>query len=187
MTVECRQASTEADRLAILRQRYDIFVKEFNYLAPRNDGKKIECDRYDDHSILFGVWEHNDLLASCRLVLPDSPVGLPTNNALQIDPEKLRIDRHTAEISRITIAAKHRQFKKSIKILQSLRQEMIHVSTRYGITQWIGSVEPSFMQLLNLSRLPFTPIGPLQHHIGPDRYPVVLTVQDCIISLKEHP
>ncbi len=185
--MECRQASTEADRLAILRQRYDIFVEEFNYLAPREDGERIERDQYDDYSLLFGVWEKNDLLASCRLVLPNNPVGLPTSNALQIDSEKLRMDRHTAEISRITIAAKHRQFKKSIKILQSMRQEILHVSTGYGITRWIGSVESSFMQLLNLSHLPFTPIGPLQHHIGPDRYPVVLTVQDCITSLKEHP
>lgn len=185
--MECRKTSTEAEQLAILRQRYNIFVEEYHFFASKDSSDRIEYDEYDNHAVLFGVWEEQELLASCRLVLPESPLGLPTSNALHIDPEKFRKDRHTAEISRVAIAPQHRQLKKSIKILQSLRQEMIQVSTSYGITQWIGSVEPSFMHLLNLSHLHFRPIGPLQNHIGLDRYPVVLSVEDCITSLKEHP
>ena len=137
--------------------------------------------------MLFGVWERDDLLASCRLVLPINPLGLPTANALHIDPEIFQIDSHTAEISRIAIASRHRRLRQSVKILQSLRHEMIQTSIANGISHWIGAVEPSFLKLLNLSRLYFKPIGPLQNHIGLDRYPVVLSVRDCILSLKEHP
>ena len=185
--MECRKASTEAECLTILRQRYDIFVEEYHFFVPKESDRRIEYDDYDTYAVLFGVWERDDLLASCRLVLPENPLGLPTSNALHIDPEKFRIDSHTAEISRIAIASKHRRLKNSIKILQSLRHEMIQTSISNGITHWIGAVEPGFLKLLNLSRLHFKPIGPLQNHIDLDRYPVALSVHDCIISLKEHP
>ncbi|MFH0710027.1 MAG: hypothetical protein V2A75_07470 [Pseudomonadota bacterium] len=55
--MKCSMASTASEQTAILRQRYDIFVEEFNFLAPREDGQRIEYDEYDKHSLLFGVWE----------------------------------------------------------------------------------------------------------------------------------
>ncbi|MDD2951070.1 MAG: GNAT family N-acetyltransferase [Sulfuricurvum sp.] len=178
-------ASTEMERTAILQQRYDIFVEEFNYLAPREDGKHIEYDEYDKYSLLFGVWEEESLIASCRLVLPNPILGLPTLKVMVIDAGKLESTQPTAEISRILVASKHRIFKKTIKILQIMQKEINKIASEYNIVQLIGSVEASFLRLLNCAKLPYQAIGPLQHHIGPDRYPIVLKLQDNITSIKE--
>lgn len=184
--MECRQASTEADRLAILRQRYDIFVEEYNFLLPNENGKRIESDEYDEYSLLFGVWEQESLIASCRLVLPGSPLGFPTLNTMSVEPGIIQDSFSTAEISRITIASDHRLFKKSINILQVMQEELCRFASDSGIQQLIGVVEPSFLRLLNCSSLPYHPFGPLQQHIGAKRYPVILSVQECSTSAQEY-
>ena len=173
--VKCSVASTEMERTAILRQRYDIFVKEFGYFLPKEEDDRLEYDSYDTHSLLFGVWEDGSLIASCRLVLPNSSLGLPTLKAMVIDAKKIQCDQPTAEISRITIAPEHRVFRKTIKILQTMQEEINRVASEYGIEQFIGAVEPSFLRLLNCSKLSYQPIGPLQYLIGAERYPVILT------------
>lgn len=169
----------------ILQQRYDVFVKEFNFLTPRDDGQTIEYDKYDDCALFLGVWEHDELIASCRLILPNDTVGFPTLNRMIIDSKKLRPDQPTVEISRITVAYKHRGFKKTIKVLQTMQKEIDRISVDRGITQCIGAVDASFMKLLTYANLPYKPIGPLQHHIGPDRYPVILISDDYHAALKK--
>ncbi|MDD2267198.1 GNAT family N-acyltransferase [Sulfuricurvum sp.] len=179
--MKCTVASTEMERTAILRQRYDIFVKESGYFVPKEKDDRLEYDSYDDHSLLFGVWENGSLIASCRLVLPNSSLGLPTLKAMEIDADRIQRDQPTAEISRITIAPEHRVFRKTIKILQTMQEEINRVSSTCGIKQFIGAVEPSFLRLLNCSRLSYQPIGPLQHLIGAERYPVILTHKNLTI------
>jgi len=173
--VNCSMASTANEQTAILRQRYEIFVEEFNFFASREDGQRIEYDAYDEYSLLFGVWEDKSLIASCRLVLPNSTLGLPTLKAMVIDAKKIQTNQPTAEISRITIAPEHRVFRKTIKILQTMQEEINRISSEYGIKQFIGAVEPSFLRLLNCSKLTYQPMGPLQYLIGAERYPVILT------------
>jgi N-acyl-L-homoserine lactone synthetase len=184
--VKCTIASTEIEKTTILQQRYCIFVEEFGYLAPKADGKRIEYDLYDKHSLLFGVWENEILIASCRLVLPNDTLGLPTLNSMVINAGEIQTNLLTAEISRITVASEHRIFKKTIKILQIMQEEINRISAEYGIMQLIGAVEPSFLRLLNHAKLPYQPIGPLQHHIGPDRNPIILRLQNNIILMKEY-
>lgn len=183
--VECRIASNETEQTAILQQRYTIFVEEFSFLPPQKDGKHIEYDKYDSDALLFGVWEKDDLIASCRLILPSMRLGLPTLRTMAIDSDKFANDLPTAEISRILVASKHRIFRKTIKIFQTMQQEINRISSEHGIVQVIGAVEPSLLRLLNCARLAYQPIGPLQRHIGPDRYPIILKLQDPISPLKE--
>lgn len=183
--MKCKIASTEIERTAILQQRYDIFVEEFGYFTPKEDGKRLEYDYYDDHALLLGVWENETLIASCRLILPNHTLGLPTLKAMLIDDEKLEKALPTAEISRITVAREHRMFKKTIKILQTMQKEINRISAEHGIVQLIGAVEPSFLRLLNFSKLPYQPIGPLQFLIGAERYPVLLRHKNFDLTLKE--
>lgn len=183
--MECKTATTEYERTAILRQRYDVFVEEFNFLPPVAEDKEVEYDQYDAYSLLLGVWEEDDLIASCRLILPNEPFGLPTLNKMIIDSPLFQRDLPTAEISRIMIAASHRRFKTSIKVLQLMQEKIDQLSVEYGIAQCIGSVEPAFLKLLHYAHLPYRPIGPLQHHIGPDRYPVILGTDDYFAALQK--
>ena len=169
----------------ILRQRYDVFVNELSFFAPSDHIQQLEYDQYDDCALLLGVWEDNELIASCRLVLPNDTVGLPTLNTLKFDSKKLRSDQPTAEISRITVAFNHRGFKKTIKIFKTMRTEIDRISVDHGIIQYVGAVEASFLKLLAYANLPFKPIGPLQHHTGPDRYPVVFSNYDYLTALKK--
>lgn len=183
--MECRVSLTKREKLMILQQRYNIFVDEFHFFAPREDGKKVEYDHYDEHALLLGVWEGSELIASCRLVLPNTLLGLPTSNNLIVDSKKFQKDTLTAEISRITVTANHRTFKKTIVILQVMQKTIDQISNDYGISQLIGAVEPSFLRLLNCSKLPYVPIGPLQYLIGAERYPVMLSTLESTPSLKE--
>lgn len=178
--LECKIAYTLEEQYPILHQRYAIFVEEFKFFAPSEDGQEIEYDRYDEYALLLGVWKKEVLVASCRLVLPNETVGLPTLNAMRIDSDKLiEIDR-TAEISRITVAAAYRTFKKTIKVLQIMQQKIDQIVSDYNVFQLIGAVEPSFLRLLNYASLPYQAIGPLQYLIGAERLPVRMI-------LKEHP
>lgn len=183
--MECRVAVTQADQIAILHQRYDVFVEEFHYLTPKEDNKQLEYDSYDERSLLFGVWEDEELIASCRLIFADNLFDLPTCNSLIIDSEQLQKERPTAEISRILIAHDHRVLNQTLKILHTLQEEINKVASQHSIEQLIGVVEPSFLHLLNYAHLPYIPIGPLQHHIGPDRYPVMLKLDNDIVAPKE--
>lgn len=183
--MECRIASTEIEKLAILKQRHDVFIEEFNFFTPKIDTQGIESDKYDKYALLIGVWEEELLIASCRLILPDNPLGLPTLTSMEIDSKKFQLSQVTAEISRITIASTQRVFKKTIRILQMMQKEINKVSIDYKITQWVGAVGPTFLRLLNQSRLPYQPIGPLQLHIGTERYPIILTLKDYTSTLKK--
>lgn len=183
--VKCTIASTEMERTAILQQRHDIFVEEFNFFTPREDGQRIEYDKYDDHALLLGVWENDTLIASCRLLFPNSTLALPTLKSMKIDSEKFQRESPTAEISRITVSKGHRAFKKTTKVLQSMQKEINRISANHGIVQLIGAVEPSFLRLLNCSGLPYIPIGPLQYLIGADRYPVMLCSLEYTTPIKE--
>ncbi|HEX5330289.1 GNAT family N-acetyltransferase [Sulfuricurvum sp.] len=176
--LECKTALTEEEKEAILHQRYSIFVDEFKFFAPREDGREIEYDRYDEYSLLLGVWKKGILVGSCRLVLPNDAVGLPTLNVMRIDSEKLLHDERTAEISRITVNATYRTFKKTIKVLQIMQQKIDQIASDHNILQLIGAVEPSFLRLLNYAALPYQPIGPIQYLIGAERIPVLLTLKE---------
>lgn len=175
--LECKTAFTEEERHAILHQRYSIFVDEFKFFAPRDDGKEIEYDHYDEYSLLLGVWNEDILVGSCRLVLPNKTVGLPTLNVMRIDSEKLVHNERTAEISRITVAATYRTFKKTIEVLQIMQHKINQIASEHNILQLIGAVEPSFLRLLNYASLPYRPIGPIQYLIGAERLPVLLTLK----------
>lgn len=176
--MECKIALDEHERNAILHQRHTIFVEEFQFFEPREDGQPIESDRYDTHAILLGVWENDLLIASCRYLLPNLELGLPTLNNFQIDPQNLQKEIPTAEISRITVAPMHRQFKKTTKILQSMQQTINSISISNNISLLIGAVEPNFLRLLNYASLPYRSIGPIQYVIGAERLPVLLNLQE---------
>ena len=176
--LECKTAHTPEERNAILYQRYSIFVDEFKFFDTREDGAKIECDRYDEYALLLGVWNKEVLIASCRLVLPNDAVGLPTLNAMRIDSDKLIQMGQTAEISRITVAAAYRTFKKTIKVLQTMQQKIDQIASDHNIVQLIGAVEPSFLRLLNYASLPYQAIGPLQYLIGAERFPVRMVLKE---------
>lgn len=176
--LECKTAFTEKERHAILHQRYSIFVDEFKFFAPRDDGKEIEYDRYDEYSLLLGVWNEDVLVGSCRLVLPNDTIGLPTLNVMLIDSEKLVQNERTAEISRITVAAAYRTFKKTIEVLQIMQHKIDQIASDHNILQLIGAVEPSFLRLLNYASLPYRAIGPIQYLIGAERLPVLLTLKE---------
>lgn len=183
--ITCRTASTKDELDAILQQRYEVFVEELDFFTPPEENVPIEYDEYDDHSVFLGVWEENKLLASCRLIFEHDSFVLPTLSAVSINSPLYEPDAKTAEISRLTIASPYRTFKKSIQIFTVMQQELDRVSAVHNVSQLIASVEPTFLHLINRAHLPYQSIGPLQHYIKFDRYPIILKLQDRINLVKE--
>lgn len=182
--MNCHVARNENERNEILRQRYDIFVKKFGYLPSSHTSEQIEIDEYDPYSLLFGIWDENLLLGSFRLVLPNAEKGLPTLNNMEIDPTFQSDLSHTAEISRIIAATDSQSVRRSIDILKLMQSEIYTVSCQHGITSWIGSIEPAFLRLLHFAKLNYITMGPLQHYIKVDRYPVILTAEAYLSSYR---
>lgn len=179
----CKQAVLPHEIEAIFQQRYDIFVEEYGYLPRAEYFNNTESDTYDPFSIFFGVWDTSILAASCRIVLPQSPVGYPTLNTLKTDTSFV-ITPMTAEISRITISREYRGYKQAKSIFQLMQAELCTYCDKFHIDAWIGAVSPYFLKLLNKAGLSYEPIGPLQTHIGSERLPVILTRQSY---MKSHP
>ena len=184
--ITCRTASTKDELDAILQQRYEVFVEELDFFTPPNENIPLEHDCYDDHSVFLGVWEDNELLASCRLIFGNDAVTLPTVDAVFIDSPLYETNAKTAEISRLTIATPHRSFKKSIQIFTVMQQELDRIAVEHQLTQLIASVEPTFLHLINRAHLPYQSIGPLQHYIKFDRYPIILKMENRINLFKEY-
>jgi len=183
--ITCRTASTKDDLDTILQQRYEVFVEELDFFTPPEKDTPLEYDQYDNHSLFLGVWEDSKLLASCRLIFEHDSFILPTLNAVFIDSPLYEANAKTAEISRLTIASPYRTFKKSIQIFKVMQEELDRVSVDHEINQLIASVEPTFLHLINRARLPYQSIGPLQHYIKFDRYPIILKLRDRISLSKE--
>ena len=170
----CKQAVLPHEIEAIFQQRYDIFVEEYGFFPTREE--TLESDKYDEFALLFGVWDHNVLAASCRVIMPNPSLPLPTPQNLMTKPLFIATPR-TAEISRITISKPYRGFKNAQDIFRLMQSEICKMTSRL-IDEWVGAVNPFLLKLLNKAGLPYRPIGPNQFYIGDDRVPVVLSKND---------
>ncbi len=196
--ITCRTASTKDEREAILRQRHDVFVEELNFFIPREDGVPIEHDQYDDHAVFLGIWEKSTLIGSCRLILPNASINLPTLKAMDIDIKIFEPSTQTAEISRMTVIPPHRTLKKSIQALKAIDKEVNRIANMYNIVRLIAAVEPTFLRLLEYAKLGYRLIGspqkytglylgldPIEKHTIPNHCPINLKINNDPTFSKE--
>jgi N-acyl amino acid synthase of PEP-CTERM/exosortase system len=171
-------ANTPELREKAYRLRYQVYCCENQYEHPNEHPLQMETDEYDCRSIHSLVIDRTtgESTGTVRLILPDtkSPgTGLPIEQTCNHSlPENIRRDS-TAEISRFAISKKMRKkigedCPKDLKcaIALGLMREIVQISMRNAITDWLAVMEPSLLRLLCRFGIYFTPIGPLVEYHG---------------------
>jgi hypothetical protein len=76
-------ATSEDERTAIYRQRYDTVIAQ-GWARPADMPSGLEYDDYDAAALHIGGWDGTTLVASSRLVFPSQGVLLPTERAFGV-------------------------------------------------------------------------------------------------------
>ena len=162
----------------IHRFRYRIWCEELGYTIPNRE--RYESDQYDRYCDQFMALDSKgDICASMRLI-HHSPVGYPTENAIEL-PEEARIypRNKLGEMSRIFIHRDYRNMKDTRILINTIVKSLAYVKIKqHGIEYCYGSLEPSFLRLVNMLKIPYMPIGEAQKYHGIDdgtlRCPAIL-------------
>jgi N-acyl-L-homoserine lactone synthetase len=158
--------------------RCDIMCDELKILDRTDYPEGLETDKYDPYSVHFAALDANGDVCACVRLIHHSPVGYPTENSMEFDIDTNVFDRDKlSELSRIFVHAKHRNLKETKMLLNGLKQAVYARGKPLGIEYTYGSLEKSFLKLLNMFKYPYKSIGAEQDY-GGKRFP-------CIMYTKE--
>lgn len=160
----------------VFRFRYEVSCEEKHIFDPNDFPEGLERDRFDDYSDQFAVLDASgDVCATVRLV-HHSSIGYPMEEYLEFDRSGHDFDpERLAELSRIFIHAKYRNMRDTKTIIQGLIEKMIYDKIKgYGISYCYGTLEQSFIKLLNIFKVPYVAIGEGQLRYGAVRYPCIM-------------
>lgn len=164
----------------IHRFRYRVY-EEMGWMDASPDGKDgIETDIYDNYCNQFAILNANGEICCTMRLIYNSPVGYPTEEYLAPNQIPQQLDRSKlAEMSRIFIDPRYRNMRETrifiISIVKSLAYEKIK---EHGIEYCYGLLEPSFIKLVNIFKIPYEPICDLKQVYNKLKYPSILSVKD---------
>lgn len=185
-------ADNHNERVYFQQFRYKYWVKEFNIVPESENDEQLEYDKYDEHSIHFGVFDPSQrMVGYSRLILPGQH-GLQVHNAYEelVHPRVggFTIDlSKCVESSRLTaipeIGAKRRHVT---QLLFKLKYQFIK---RLGFEHWYLVAEKKYIRALwLLQRYPFEIIGEGKEYLGAVRYPAVMSLSKVeSLILRERP
>ena len=176
----------------VFKFRYEVSCEEKHIFDAHDYPAGLERDCYDDFSDQFAVLDgFGDVCATVRLV-HHSKIGYPMEEYLEFDKSEHGFEsERLAELSRIFIHAKYRNMRDTKRIIQGLIETMIYDRIKgYGISYCYGTLEQSFIKLLNIFRIPYVAIGEGQLRYGAMRYPCIMhtdALEAKNPGLYEHP
>ncbi|BDY12109.1 GNAT family N-acyltransferase [Hydrogenimonas cancrithermarum] len=160
----------------IYRFRYFIACEELNVYKKDDYPEGIENDEYDPYAVHFAAFDEKGAVASCVRLIHHSPVGYPTQNALDVDLSPFDLDpQNLGEISRIFIRPDCRNLKASREIFTRFKIMLCHKMKELGLKYTMGSLEDRFYRLLQRYRFPYEIIGESAFYAGKERFPVLLS------------
>lgn len=158
----------------VYRFRYKIWCEELGYIAPNSEKK--EQDVYDDYSDQFAILDSNDEICATMRLIHHSPIGYPTEKFLKLDDETkiYRRDR-LGEMSRIFLNPKNRNLRDTKILINAIVKSLAYIKIKeHGISYCYGAVDPTFLKLINMFKIPYVPIADTGIYNGAKRYPVIL-------------
>ena len=168
----------------VYRFRYEVMHHELEIIDKNKE--EIERDIYDDYSDQFVILNcEGDICCTMRLI-HNSPVGYPTEDFLDLNKPEYQFDRSKlAEMSRIFIDPRYRNMRETRIFISNMVKSLAYEKIKeYGIEYCYGSMEPKFIKLVNMFKIPYHPIGKVAYYAKRMRCPSMLYVKDLE---KENP
>ncbi len=138
-----RVVESEAEREAIYRFRYQVYVEELGLTAQADHENRWLRDQYDDQSLSFAVFEGDDVVGSLRLILMDHVRDpAPLINAFEMGPAMAEFGASAVVTSSRFIIAPHK--RNSMAIFQLVREAFLTALAR-GIRTNFGDCSPHLL------------------------------------------
>lgn len=190
-----------------LSLRHEVFCEELKRVTPnrrRTDGRAIESDDYDVHSlhVLCRSLETGAAVGCSRLILP-GPNGLNVSARYKLAHHPEVAPARVGEIGRLALSSSLRRHRSEASVAGrsawpadetreaargavkrdgptvalGLYREIFGLASCYGITHCYAAMEPALARLLNRLGFPFHEAGPLNAEVSPARQPYVIGAQ----------
>jgi len=160
------------------RFRYKVMHEELDWIKFNKDGK--ENDDYDNYCEQFAILNDKEEICCTVRLIHNSPIGYPTEKFLDIKQPQYQFDRNKlSEMSRIFIDPKHRNMRETKIFLTVLAKSLVYEQMKkYGIEYCYGMMEPKFIKLVNIFKIPYQPIAELQQDYDKFKHPSMMYVKD---------
>lgn len=116
----------------LLELRYNSYVKELNYIAPKAefDLLKMEFDQYDLHSEHIILINEDDIVA-CARIIKDSEFGLPIFNKVKLTENNLFLNKKNVEVSRLIVKKQYRSTRVFLNLIQEVFMRLLTMDCTY--------------------------------------------------------
>jgi N-acyl-L-homoserine lactone synthetase len=173
-------AVTDAERMAIYRQRYETVV-ERGWAKPEDFPDGAERDEYDGVAVHIAGWDGNTLAASARLVFPGPGQSLPTEQAfaVHIEPRGQVVD-----FSRQIVARGYSNSNWHAIFSGLLSYSWLQAQAR-GFYYVCGDFTPSMVRLYKKLGLHVHVVGESQLYWGEVRFPIMQDMLGAASRLAE--
>ncbi|WP_428739539.1 acyl-homoserine-lactone synthase [Sulfurimonas sp.] len=160
------------------RFRYKVMHDELHWIGVNESFK--ERDPYDDYSDQFAILDVEENICTTLRLIHHSPIGYPTENFLDLSQKRYQFDRtKLSEMSRIFIDMKHRNIKETKFFLTTITKVLVYQKLKeHNIEFCYGMMEPKFIRLVNMFKIPYKPIGDLQRNYDRMKHPSMMYVKD---------
>jgi N-acyl amino acid synthase of PEP-CTERM/exosortase system len=184
-------ATTDEQRKAAFRLRYEVYCVEHPYEDPQKNSGGMETDIHDAgalHSLLVHR-QTGSLVGTVRLILPQErkdvlPIREVCHEDLILRDNPALPWSHTAEISRFAISKNFRRRAKEETSVGSfttqgedsrrlipntslgLMQAIVMMAATAGVTHLCAVMEPTLLRMLRRLGICFIPVGPQVEYHG---------------------
>ena len=162
----------------IHRFRYKVMYEELG--LNRTYTNERETDDYDEYSDQFAILNYDrEVCATVRLI-HNSPIGYPTERFLDLTQSKYQFDRDKlSEMSRIFIDPKHRNMHETKIFLNVLAKNLVYEKMKeHGIEYCYGMMEPRFIRLVNMFKIPYQAISGVEYDFNKLKHPSMMYVKE---------
>ncbi|MBU1216721.1 GNAT family N-acetyltransferase [bacterium] len=162
------------------RFRYKVY-EEMGWIDDNPDAKNgKERDAYDDYCDQFAVLNAKGEICCSMRLIHHSPIGYPTEHFLNLEYPQHQFDREKlAEMSRILIDPKHRNMHESKIFISTIVKSLAYEKMKeHGVEYCYGLLEPAFIKLVNMFKIPYQPICELKQVYNKLKYPSILYVKE---------
>jgi N-acyl-L-homoserine lactone synthetase len=160
------------------RFRYNIMHEELGWIEA-NSTKK-ERDAYDDYSEQFAILNSDDEICCTMRLIHHSPIGYPTERFLDLQQPQYQYERNKlAELSRIFIAKKYRNMRETNIFISTIVKNLAYEKMKkHEIEYCYGMLEPRFLKLVNMFKIPYKPISTIVQDYDKFKFPSILNVRE---------
>ena len=169
--------------------RYELKVKKFKWVTAPSPNRRLDYDKYDSHSVHFGVFNSNGVLVACsRLILPAMGQRLQIIDEFGdlLNPEEkrnLQLD-NSVEVSTVLVSD---DYKRRNGSKYHMTQMLYKIMGQWCIAKkrrfWHAITNKKILRAFKFQGFPFRIIGGSKFYQGEVLYPAAVDLEMCYEGL----